>query len=77
MPNGSGYCWSENGVRATIASLPLVCDLPSFAIMLLPGDVDHRSERGLDRALFMKLIGGDWIDAHDNLAICGPTEWDS
>jgi DNA replication protein DnaC len=55
-----------------IASLPLVCDLPSFAITLLPGDVDHRSERGLDRALFMKLIGGDWIDAHDNLAICGP-----
>lgn len=25
------------------------------------------------RALFMKLIGGDWIDAHDNLAICGPS----
>ncbi|SEP23653.1 IstB-like ATP binding protein [Rhizobium tibeticum] len=21
----------------------------------------------------MKLIGGDWIDAHDNLAICGPS----
>ncbi|MDP9813975.1 DNA replication protein DnaC [Rhizobium tibeticum] len=36
-------------------------------------DVDYRSERGLDRALFMKLIGGDWIDAHDNLAICGPS----
>ena len=30
-----------------------------------------RSERGLDRALFMKLIAGDWNDAHDNLAICG------
>jgi DNA replication protein DnaC len=37
----------------------------------VPEDVDYRSERGLDRALFMKLIGGDWIDAHDNLAICG------
>ena len=34
MPNGSGYCWSENGVRATIASLPPVCDLPNCAIML-------------------------------------------
>ena len=38
-----------------------------------PEDVDYRSERGLDRALFMKLIAGDWIDAHDNLAICGPS----
>ncbi len=38
-----------------------------------PEDVDYRSERDLDRALFMKLLGGDWIDAHDNLAICGPS----
>lgn len=38
-----------------------------------PEDVDYRSERGLDRTLFMKLLGGDWISAHDNLAICGPS----
>lgn len=38
-----------------------------------PEDVDYRSDRGLDRALFIKLIAGDWIDAHDNLAICGPS----
>jgi DNA replication protein DnaC len=37
-----------------------------------PEDVDYRTERGLDRALFVKLLSGDWIDAHDNLAICGP-----
>lgn len=36
-------------------------------------DVDYRSPRGLDRALFQKLADGQWIDAHDNLAICGPT----
>src|SRR5271166_4743721 len=36
-------------------------------------DVDYRVHRGLDRALFHKLAAGDWIDAHDNLAICGPT----
>jgi hypothetical protein len=29
--------------------------------------------RGLDRALFQKLAIGDWIDAHDNLIVCGPT----
>jgi DNA replication protein DnaC len=29
-------------------------------------DVDYRSARGLDRALFQKLSEGEWIDAHDN-----------
>ena len=36
-------------------------------------DVDYRSPRGLDRALFQKLAQGDWIGAHDNLALIGPT----
>jgi len=36
-------------------------------------DVDYRSPRGLDRALFQKLAQGDWIKAHDNLALIGPT----
>jgi DNA replication protein DnaC len=36
-------------------------------------DVDYRAARGLDRALFQKLASGSWIDAHDNLIICGPT----
>lgn len=39
----------------------------------VPEDIDYRSARGLDRALFVKLVAGDWIDAHDNLAICGPS----
>jgi DNA replication protein DnaC len=36
-------------------------------------DVDYRAPRGLDRALFLKLAEGSWIDAHDNLILCGPT----
>ena len=36
-------------------------------------DVDYRAPRGLDRALFQKLAQGDWIGAHDNLALIGPT----
>ena len=36
-------------------------------------DVDYRAARGLDRALFIKLADGSWIDAHDNLILCGPT----
>jgi len=38
-----------------------------------PEDVDYRSSRKLDRGLFTKLVAGDWIAAHDNLVICGPT----
>jgi len=36
-------------------------------------DVDYRVPRGLDRALFHKLADGQWIDAHDNLILCGPS----
>jgi DNA replication protein DnaC len=36
-------------------------------------DVDYRAPRGLDRTLFHKLAGGEWIDVHDNLILCGPT----
>ena len=36
-------------------------------------DVDYRSPRGLDRALFQKLVEGEWISAHDNLVLVGPT----
>ena len=36
-------------------------------------DVDYRIPRGLDRALFQKLIAGHWIDAHDNLILTGET----
>jgi DNA replication protein DnaC len=35
-------------------------------------DVDYRAARGLDRALFQKLAEGEWISAHDNLALSGP-----
>jgi DNA replication protein DnaC len=36
-------------------------------------DVDYRAARGLDRGAFHKLTSGEWIDAHDNLILCGPT----
>jgi len=36
-------------------------------------DVDYRAVRGLDRALFQKLSAGAWIDAHENVILCGPT----
>jgi len=39
----------------------------------VPEDVDYRASRGLDRRLFERLLRGDWIAAHENLAIIGPT----
>ena len=36
-------------------------------------DIDVRTPRGLDRPLLARLVAGDWIDRHNNLAICGPT----
>jgi hypothetical protein len=37
-------------------------------------DVDYRTARGLDRALFQKLAQGNWIREQQNLIIVGPTE---
>jgi DNA replication protein DnaC len=35
-------------------------------------DVDYRAPRGLDRPFLLKLMQSSWIDAHDNLLMCGP-----
>lgn len=36
-------------------------------------DVDLRTPRGIDRAVFARLVGGDWIDRHENLLVTGAT----
>ena len=38
-----------------------------------PEDVDFRHPRGLDRALLTRLMAGDWVKAHQNVLVCGPT----
>src|SRR5206468_29609 len=37
-------------------------------------DLDWRTPRGIDRAVFARLIGGDWIDRNENLLVTGATE---
>ena len=37
-------------------------------------DVDYRTARGLDRALFQKLAGCDWIREQQHLLIGGPSD---
>jgi DNA replication protein DnaC len=39
--------------------------------LAVPEDVDYRAARGLDRRLFEVLLAGNWIAAHENLAIIG------
>jgi len=36
-------------------------------------DVDYRTTRGLDRALFQKLAQGNWIREQQNLIVVGPS----
>src|SRR5947208_15997196 len=36
-------------------------------------DVDLRTPRGIDRAVFARLVVGDWIDRHENLLVTGAT----
>ncbi|MHC2282117.1 DNA replication protein DnaC [Bradyrhizobium diazoefficiens] len=36
-------------------------------------DVDLRTPRGIDRAVFAKLVEGRWIDRHENLLVTGAT----
>ncbi len=37
-------------------------------------DVNLKVARSLDKALFAKLVAGDWIQRHQNLLIIGKTE---
>ena len=36
-------------------------------------DIDLRAPRGIDRALFQKLIAGNWINRAEGLLVTGPT----
>ena len=72
-PIGSA-CWSI--VRSPIAATSASRTRLRYARLrhnAVVEDVDYRVHRGLDRALFHKLTAGEWIDAHDNLILCGPT----
>ena len=36
-------------------------------------DINFRHPRGLDRALFARLMTGRWVAEHQNVLLCGPT----
>jgi hypothetical protein len=73
MPTGSA-CWSiASSPIAATSGWPPGCATP-LRQQASVEDVDYRAPRGLDRALFHKLTNSEWIDAHDNLILCGPTD---
>jgi hypothetical protein len=37
-------------------------------------DIDYRAARGLDRTLFLKLAGCDWIHEHRHCLLTGPCD---
>src|SRR5499427_6936284 len=37
-------------------------------------DIDFRAPRGLDRSVIMSLAQANWVAAHHNLLITGPTD---
>lgn len=36
-------------------------------------DIDYRHPRGLDRAVFRRLLTGDWVRGHQHVLLTGPT----
>jgi hypothetical protein len=43
------------------------------SLLLFVGNIDYRTARGLDRALFQALTTSQWVREHNHLAIVGPT----
>ena len=56
--------------EAQAADQPFVLALGGFAV---DEDIDMKAPRGLDKALFQKLVAGEWIERYQNLLIIGPT----
>jgi DNA replication protein DnaC len=60
-------------VRVEHDALPVDLGIAHLERIATIEDVDYRSPRGLDRALFQELAQGQWIDVPQNLIVEGPT----
>ena len=72
-PNGSACCSTANAPIVRIGRLKARLRHARLRQQATIEDVDYRTQRGLDRALFQKLALGGWIEARQNLIIEGPT----
>ncbi len=73
LSNGSDFSSIERPHGGRTSGSQHGCGSPSCASRPAPRISTIGPPRGLDRALFQKLVEGGWIDAHDNLALIGPT----
>ena len=63
----------RGGIKGVLGHEPPAPELSQLRHHATIEDVDYRSPRGLDRALFQKLAKGQWIDVPQNLIVEGPT----
>jgi DNA replication protein DnaC len=55
-----------------LAKFPFARALDGFDFEAQPS-LDPRHPRGLDRAVVRRLLAGDWVRAHQNVLVTGPT----
>jgi len=53
--------------------LTRLLQLARFRVNACVEDLNFRAKRGLDRAMVLRLAGGDWIRAHQVTLVVGPT----
>jgi DNA replication protein DnaC len=53
--------------------LTRLLQMAKFRLPAAAEDIDFRSPRGLERALVLRLTGGQWIRDHENVLISGAT----
>jgi DNA replication protein DnaC len=72
-PNGSVCCSTARSPSGTTAGSRARLRFAKLRHQASVENIDWRTSRGLDRALFQKLALGGWIEARENLIIEGPT----
>jgi IstB-like ATP binding protein len=73
IANGSGSCSIAKRHGGATNGSSRACATPNCASRPASKTSIIAARAGLDRALFQKLASGEWIVAHDNLALVGPT----
>src|SRR5207237_8423181 len=71
-PNGWAFCSIAKPPPGTTSGSPHGLRHAKLRQQASVEDVDYKSPRGLDRALFLKLAEGHWLAEHGTLLICGP-----
>ena len=72
MPSGWASCSNSESHAAAAEALRGRARAAKLRHLATVEDVDYRTPRGLDRALFLSLASCDWIREHRHCLITGP-----